>query len=378
MSNTGPLEEEFLEKINYIKMLIRDGHVADGLKRIEEMEQQYGPDFTSLPPSVRYLIPFCKGRAYLQMKQPNLAGPELETALGLTELGTEADARSRNLLGVVHYMQEQPSLALRYHLACIHTIAMLRIKDHNFRLSVYQNLANDYWALNDVPNAISAYKEALRILKDLDDPERQADIFWGLALAYKSIQQWRYARLFVARAIEVFRSTGNVVAEAAMCINLADILIEEGRIVEVQPWLDKAASTLSGTDDHGALSFLHRYYAELDRLRGDLGEASLHAAKSIQHAELLIESRQSASHHLWIDPYRAYAESLHGAALIKEEEGDPQAADQLFDLAFQQLSKITVWEIKRAIHLSYAAILKDRGDYERAVIHYKEANQPEA
>ncbi|HEX9990937.1 MAG TPA: hypothetical protein VGE45_20960 [Chloroflexia bacterium] len=374
MADKKQLAEEFEARINYAKMLIRDGQVDDGLRVIEEVEQQYSPYFDNLPPQLRYLIPYSRGRAYLQIKQPSRARIEFETAVRLAGPDIEARARSQNLLGAALYAEEQPSSALKYHLVCVTAIVQGPIKDLVFRLSVYQNLANDYWALNEIELAIGAYKEALLLLEDLDAPDRQADIFWGLSLAYKARKEWRYARLYVKRAIQLFQSTGNRAAEAAMHINFGEILLEEGLTREAAQPLDQALKLLSGTDHFGLLSFVHRYCAEIARITGELGQAAEYAKESIRYAEILLNSDQTIDSHVWIEPNRTHAEALHGAALIMEAKGERDAADTLFEQAFERLRPTTLTEIKSSIHLSYAGVLEARGDYKGAIEQYKAAN----
>jgi tetratricopeptide (TPR) repeat protein len=375
MSDMEPFEEELQQGINHAKMLIRDGRIEDALRLIGELEQQAGPYLTTLPPNISYLIPFSRGRVYLQIKQPALARPELEAALALAEHDIEASARTQNLLGVAYYEQEDPSSALTYHLACVHAIVQGAIKDLNFRLSVYQNLANDYWALNNMTHAIGAYKEALLVLKDLDAPERHAEILWGLSLAHKALKDWRYARMYVKQAMQIYQSTNNKAAEAAMNINFVEILLEEGRIQEVAQSLGRAAQLLSETNDPAALCFMHRYYAELRQREGKLQEAAEHAAESVRHAEMLLNPEFAASNTLWENPLRAYAEALSGAALIEEASGNTEAADQLFRRALKQLEGVGIKEIECALHLSYAIVFEERGAHEQAIHHYRAATQ---
>lgn len=378
MPDMEPFEEELQQGINHAKMLTREGRIEDALRLIDQLEQRAGPYLNRLPSNISYLIPFSRGRVYLQIKQPGLARPELEAALALAEHDIEASARTQNLLGVAYYEQEDPSSALTYHLACVHTLVQGAIKDLNFRLSIYQNLANDYWALNNMSLAIGAYKEALLVLKDLDAPERQAEILWGLSLAHKALKDWRYARMYVKQAMQIYQSTYNKAAEAAMHINFAEILLEEGRIQEVAQSLDRAAQLLSQTNDPAALCFMHRYYAELRQREGNLQEAAQHAAESVRHAEMLLNPQFATSDRLWEHPIRAYVEALRGAALIEEARGNTEAADGLFRRALEQLEKVGVKEIECSLHLSYAAVFEARGAYEQAVHHYRAAMQVEA
>ncbi|MEO8287106.1 MAG: tetratricopeptide repeat protein [Chloroflexota bacterium] len=368
--------EEVRQQINYAKMLVREERVDEALRLIAEIEEKARPHYDELPASIVYLIPFVRGRAYLQIKQPSLAQAELEAALKLSGSDLEGQARVQNLLGVAFSQQEQPYLALQCHLSSVRAIMEGRVMDFNLRINVYRNLATDYWALNSFSDAINVYKEALHVLKDLNEPQQQADIFWGLALAYKAQGKGRYARLYIARALQVYQSTGSRSAEAAMHINFAEILIEEGQIGNAANSLDQARELLSGTDNHGLLSFLHRYYADIARKEKKLDQALWHCGESMKHAETLLQGAHTPGTHVWVDPVRTYAESLHAAALVQEAMGNSQAADLLFTKALDELGPTTLEEERRSIHLSYVAVLEARGDYERAVDHYKAIMPP--
>ena len=373
MSNIKQVEEQLQDRINYAKMLIRSDKVGEALLAIDEIAQEAEPHQHVLPPALRYLIPFTRGRAYMQIKRPDLATPELELALEIAEEDHEARARVRNLLGVILYEQGQPIAAKAHHLVCARAIKEGEIKDLSFRFSVYYNLANDYLASDDMPHAIGRYKDALRVLKDLDAPEREADVFWGLAMAYRTIGNWRYARLYAARAIEVYKSTGNRPAQAAMQINLAEILIDEERDTEAARALDQALGLLEGTDSHGMLSYVHRYYADLARTSGDLEKAAQHVEESVRQAEMLTTRGQDPDGNVWIETTRTLAEALHAAALVEEARGSPARGDDLFKQAIELIEQTTIEAAKRAIHLSYGTVLEARGSYKEAVEQFRAA-----
>ncbi|MDQ6693779.1 MAG: hypothetical protein M3014_05065, partial [Chloroflexota bacterium] len=320
-------EEEVHQRINRIKALI-GSHTEEALRLIEQMEVTYCAAPNLLPPGVRYLIPLSKAGVYLQDGQPEQARVQLEMALVLAGSDVEARVRSLNLLGVVFYEQGQHSVALQHHLECVYSVvgATGAVRDLSFRLSVYQNLANDYRSLQAFPQAIVAYKKALHILDDLNDPQRQAELFWGMALSYKALSWWRYARLYVMRAIQIYRAAGNRTAEAVMQIILADVLLAEGGpggARGVEGALNRAADLFSGRnkeeprreneeekrearEGYGALSFMYRYYAELKRREGKLEEAALQAAESIRQAEMLLRVGQPTGSPFWVDPGRTY------------------------------------------------------------------------
>ncbi len=202
------VKENQLHQANYAKMLIRMGSVAEALDLVDTAEATSHLYFDVLPSSEHYLWPFLRGRAHLQQGKPEQACKELERALELNHGNDEAEARIRNLLGAVFYELEQPSLALEHHSWCLEAIHRGVITDLNFLVSVFRNLANDYWARGQPARAIKVYKEALTASEDLDDKERQAGILWGLVTAYNQLGDRANARLYAVRALDIYEMLG--------------------------------------------------------------------------------------------------------------------------------------------------------------------------
>jgi HTH-type transcriptional regulator, quorum sensing regulator NprR len=366
------IEEDLRYQINYAKMLIRSNQVDKALQAITDAERAAQPYLDSLPPNVRYLLPFTRGRAYVELLEPALARAELEEALKLAEDDEEAVVHVRNLLGVVFYIQEQPRLALGEHLKCLEAVRS-RIKDPNFRLSVYRNLANEYYVLNEPSEAIGIYKEALAILEDLDDLQRQAGVFWGLSMAYKAQEDGVHAKLYATRALHIYEAADNRSDAASIGTNLAEILIEEGRYADAEPLLKRAEQFLVGSGNASQLSILYRTYADMARRQGQYDLAADYADRSVKSAEDARAPLQSGDRRSWVEAIRAHAEALHISALVQEALGHKDAADRLFRRALEEINQTTVLDTIRSINLSYAEVLQARGAYEQAIEHYRNA-----
>lgn len=374
MIDLAVLEEDFQQKINLVKLHIRNSQVEEGLQILGELEHESAPYYDQLPPELRYLIPYTRGRAHIQYNASEAARVELERALEVAGSNIEAQARTHNLLGVVYFELGQPDLSLKHLLFSSRAIANGVVGDHNFHLSVYQNLANAYWALNDLSHAIAVYKKALRVLKDINSPPKEGPIFWGLSSCYRSMKNYRYARLYTVRAIALYHTIGEPLPEAALHTNLAELMIEEGKLHDAKKSLASAEKLLANVHEPGLLSFVHRYYADVARKEGDLQIALQYAEASILNAETLAkEGQRPISSLFWVDPTRAYAEALQGAAMVYEDLGNTAEADRLFKQALEVIYKTTIEETRKALHLNYAAMLEARGDFQQAAYHYRQA-----
>jgi tetratricopeptide (TPR) repeat protein len=369
------LQEDLLYQVNYAKMLIRTDQVDEAFQVLADAEQGTLPYGDKLAPSLRYLVPFTRARAYLQISDPEQARPELEEALKLAQGDEEATVRVRNLLGVVFYELEQPQLALEQHQQCLHGIHN-GVRDLNLRLSVYRNLANDYTLINQPSQAIGLYKEALTMLEDLGDLQRQAGVYWGLAEAYKTADNWALAKIYATRALSIYEAADDRSEAAQMCINLAEVLIGEGRFADAEQMLARAMDFLSGSGDRGRMSYLYQNYANLALQQGQLEKASEYAAQSIDHAEAARRPLKDNDKRPWIESTRIYAEALHVAALVEEALGHTEAADDLFRRALEQIEQTTIEETIHAINLSYAEALHARGAHEQAIKYFRAAARP--
>jgi tetratricopeptide (TPR) repeat protein len=78
----------------------------------------------------------------------------------------------------------------------------------------------------------------------------------------------------------------------------------------------------------------------------------------------------------WSALLRTYAQGLHVAALIEEERGNPQAADNLFQKALDQVRRTGYEELLHEINFSYGETLSRRGAHEQAVEYYRDAARP--
>ncbi len=369
------IQEDLVYQANYAKLLMRTGQVKEALDFIADLEVNAEPYRSYLPASVAYLVPFLRGRAYLQMLAPDQARPELEAALEIAGAEPEACARVRNLLGVVYFELSQPHLALEQHSLCLKSIKAHEINDLNFRVSAYGNLANDYWALNEPRLAIGVYKEILPVLEDLDNMQYQAHVYWGMASAYNLSQDRPRARLYATKALQIYEAGDNRAEAASICLSLAESLTHDRRFDQAADMLERAGRLLSGTGNQAISSCLHRDYADLARVQGQYEKAAEHARQSVQLAQAYYEATRSGQGQsgdpFWQDPTRVYAQALEMEGLVEEDCGNREAADRLFEQALNLIGPAGFEETRYAVNLSYAKVLQARGEFEKAVAYYQ-------
>ena len=374
-ADLSALQEDLSYQYTYARMLIRTGKVEEALDLIRTAEESAAPYTGHLPPRLLFRPSFLRGMAHLQCNDPIAAMPELEKALLAAGEDGLPQTVVRNLLGVAYYLLTCPTEALRQHLYCLEAIESGIAKDLNLRQSILRNLAKDYWILNDVTQAIATYKKALLIVEDLDGADKQAQLFWALAMAYRAAGDRALAKLYAQRSMYMYEELNQKPALALVCIQLIELLLPEGRYVEVAELLAKVETALSGTGNGVLLCKL--YYNRADFLRR-LG-ALERAAEEVERALALISQETSKRETGNQKPVarsplhivRAHATALHVAALIEEERGHHDLADAFFEQATDLAGEIELVELIHTIAFSYADVLKARNNFKRAGEQYR-------
>jgi tetratricopeptide (TPR) repeat protein len=358
-------------------MLMRGGQLNKALQLIDELEQHVESSANIFPPSLSYMVPFLRGIAHLQAGAPKAARTELEAALASTREDEEATVRVRNFLGIAFLMLDLPQHALEQHLVCWQSIRNLVTKDHNLYVSVSRNLANDYSALNEPDRAIDLYEEMLPAMQDLNDLEQQAEALCKIAIAYEANKDWLRAKQYGSWALCIYEAADSRAEAGYFCLKLANIHTSREQYGDALELLNKAERLVMGTGNHAVMSYLHRAYADLARRQGDYERGIQHAKQSIALAQSYKEATQSDDSRANVlsrqDPTSLYAEALHIAALIEEDQGNKEAADRLFEQALALLHTGGFEEVRHALNLSYAIVLQARGDLEKAVSFYRRA-----
>lgn len=376
------LQEDLLYQVNFAMMLIRNYRPEEATALIDSIEESVRPYWDMLPGSVAYQLPYLRGRYYIQRLSPRKALPYLEEALLIAGDDQEACARTNNLLGVVYFELDQPWLALKYHHLCEQAILSKAIKDLTFHVNVYRNLANDYWATNQPELSIGIYRQVLLpLVQNINAPEDEARVFWGLSMAYTQIGDNVRAMGHAWKALDIYEyQAGNAYPSeaAAVCCYLAEGLVKSERYDEAQQVLERAERLMDGIDEPDTISYVHQWYATLALQQNLCEEATVHARMGVELARAYYESLQNEQNEAartWQNPNRPYVQALHVQALIEDKLGHRQAASALFEQAIALLQPVGFEEISYSIHLSYAEKLESWRDFEKAAKHFKIAAQ---
>jgi len=376
--DTKALEEDFAYQMDHAQVMLNQQQGESALQLLNAAEAEYHPYLVDFRPATRVRYYRLRGYAYLRVSEAGSARQDLEQALALAgQLDDPQEVEQlRNALGAAFYAQDLPDQALEYHRQGVEAIHNEVVKDLNLKLSIYGNLANDYWALNDVTRPISAYHEALDLLQDVNNLAHQAGIYWGLSVAYKTTGNLDRAKMYAGQALAIYEAANNRTSLAQMAVNLGQILTERGEHEDAEKQFARALTLLAETDDPVMLSMVYEHQALLDLARGRLVDAQAHATHSRELIAAVVKGQDNAPSG---DPQakanatRAYARALAVSGQVAEQRGNTKEVDKLFKQALAALADTQYAETVSEIEVRYADLLSARGQHAEASQHYRAA-----
>jgi tetratricopeptide (TPR) repeat protein len=312
-----------------------------------------------------------RGQAYTRSGRLPEAQREIEAAIDCVGPDLEAVARIHNLLGVVQFLRGHIQAALEQHRKGLRAAEDGMVKDLSLKQSIYTNLANAHWGLNDFPQAIRFFKEALQIALDTNVAEGQANVNWGLMMVYRAMGDNAQAKLCGLRALEIYEKGSVISSTASVCQNIAEMNIEDGQFDDARRLLERSRQLLEGTDELSLLGVLHQDLALLAQAEGHLEEAAQHAAQAIEFGEASCKMTPGHDMQTIGTSLRSYAESLHVAAKIEDARENKETADRLFQAAITTIERTSFEETRNHIIFSYADALSRWGEHQKASEYYK-------
>ncbi len=368
------LEQDLAYQIDRARGEIDQSRAAAALPLLDSAEQEYAFCWQDISPTIRFRFYYARAAGYIRLALPEPARAVLARALPLTVFmaqGAEAAERVRNAMGATFYQQEQFGPALVLHSQCLQAIHSGIVKDLNLQLLIYTNVANDHLALGDPAAAGAAYKASLKLLEDVSNRERRAAACWGLSLAYKAQNDWRWARVYAAQALDLYAAAGNSVDHALMQINLAELHLERHEYDAAADLLEAARRFFSGPAGNSVhLSRAYEHLAALALGRADLALAAAHAEQSVRlSAAAWADATPPGAAHIG----RTYARALCIAGRVAARQGQVTQAQALFAQAVAIATHSGLGELLHEIRVQYAELLTTCGAHATATHYYQAA-----
>ncbi|HLX41760.1 MAG TPA: tetratricopeptide repeat protein [Ktedonobacteraceae bacterium] len=310
-----------------------------------------------------YKLYLLRGEVHVGLHEYQEAVVDLRQAVSQGEAinDSESTERARNLLGTAYFLLYNYTLAMENHLRCNNAIENRAINDPVFALDVYSNLANDYFRLGNVEQAVSYYHRALALFDGMErDSLSFARKYMEISQQYKHAGKLTMARDYAMRSLALYEMRDEQRLVGLTHQRLGKTLERQNDLDAAEHEYRRAIAIERELGDPIASATCHTSLAELLLKRGDMQEAE----QEVQEA--LTSARTSG------DP-QAQGQSLIALAHLRHQTGDYAAADELFTQALDLLDASHAHEIAAAAYFRYANLLEERAEVQLSLNAIKKA-----
>jgi tetratricopeptide (TPR) repeat protein len=315
-------------------------------------------------------------------------------AIGYLNKGSQAAVRQgdremqekmRNILGVAFYQADQPLSALEQHKLCQEAVQNGVVTDPNFKLMVYSNLANDYWALHDNEHAMATYKTALELLGDVNSIEKQAAIFWNATTKLGERGVYMQANALAAKALSLYEALDNIRLVTLMENKYGDILLDMGDFQAAEGYLVRSLEMADSMNSEVEKSTVLTNLARVSIKRDNTAEATERIEQAIALAREAVKAgkgeaeadgeKGAEKNHAQrkVRANMALARALALAGEVATRGKDPKKVDSHFSEAIKIIEAGEGGEESSEIYQRYAHVLAGRGQHEQASKFYERA-----
>lgn len=304
------------------------------------------------------------GEAKVGLRDFDDAQADLNKALQLLESNPQATAleveRVRNWIGLAYYRQGKHFLAIEHHQRCLKAIQEGKIDDARFKLKIYYNLGNEYYYIGNSQQALQLYKEAVKLAEEGEDSTDLAGIYWGIGLAYRSLDNLQMAKLYMDKSAGLFEQIGDLKQAVAVRNSLGQTLIERKEYDEAESRLNSAIAIGQQLEDDNSLAIGYCNLAYLYYEQQKLEQASQNIEISVQHAEKY-------------NDLRLLGDVLAQDAEIKLAQGQSEEGINLFNRAVENLHQTDAKDRLAKVYFRYASGLEKLGKLQDAIQIYRKA-----
>jgi tetratricopeptide (TPR) repeat protein len=274
---------------------------------------------------------------------------------------SESTERARNLLGIAYCSLYNYTLAIENHLRCNHAIEQRTINDPVFALSVYSNLANDYFHLEDLDNAVSSTHRALALFEHMECNSLSfAQTYMEISQQYKHAGKLTIARDYAMQSLALYEMRNEQRLVGLTHERLGKTLERQNDLDAAEQEYRRAIAIESELGDSIATASCHTSLAELLLKRGDVQQAEQEAQEALRYARISGDAQ-------------AQGQALMALAQLRHQTSDFATADEVFTQALALLDAAHSHEIAAAAYFRYANLLEERAEVQRSLHAMKKA-----
>lgn len=310
-----------------------------------------------------YRLYLLRGSIHLGAGEYQEAVVDLRAAISQGEGLNDSEyiERARNLLGKAYFSLYNYTLAMENHLRCNSAIESGQISDPFFSLDVYSNLANDYFRLGDLENAVKFYQRALEILDGMGrDSKSFAQRYMEVSHHYKAVGKLTVARDYAMQSLAIYQMRDEQRLIGLIHQRLGKTLEKQNNLDAAEAEYRTAIEIERELNDEVAASTCLTSLAELLLKRGDKEEAEKEAQEALNFARASNDAQTQG-------------QALIALAQIRHQAADFEAADTYFSQALDLLESSQSHEIAAGAYFRFANMLEERGNVQRSLGAIKKA-----
>ncbi|TME46347.1 MAG: tetratricopeptide repeat protein [Chloroflexi bacterium] len=300
--------------------------------------------------------------ALLKQGRPLDAQPILDEAIAVAERSGWQPllVELYDRMGSVHYLLRRANSAGQWFDRAISCYERAGLADPVLKARLLGHRANLHFVAGQPIEAIAAYESAINSAERVLDLPALAGIYEGLALSFQQTGQYARALSYAQKGLRIFETLRDVRMAAQLRLNMGDMLLQQGRLVEAERLFIEGAEHLRRIGDQELLPHLVIGMAEAALEREDLARASELAESAIDLA-----SRSS-------DPL-ASAQVHRVAGRVSHACARRAASHRHFERALEIAATLENPDLRARITYDFARALEREGDTASAALRFRQA-----
>jgi tetratricopeptide (TPR) repeat protein len=353
---TDPIEKELRAQRDQLERLVATEDFRAAVELGRRLLEQ------DLPPALEAEVHLLVGGAHVRMHEGEHALPHVRAARrGFEEIGdplllTEALDQEATAL----FLVGDPR-ALSRALEALERCERLRPPVPGLQVRILLHLGSIYYQQGDWRNAARFYEEGLEASAAAPNPRHIAMMHDGLSVAYQQMGDFPAALAEARRAFTLYAMDRDERSLVRIEANLGYLLLQQGEIEAAEVHLRRSLELCEqrGLERWGRaivlcpLAEVHLARGELDRAEALLAEAHAIATAGGERQVAAMARRLQARVHRF--------------------RGDHDQADRSFQQAIALFAELELPEWQRECLMEYAQALQERGELERAIVHWRAA-----
>ena len=302
--------------------------------------------------------------ATAQLRQGRAADaiPLLEEAIAAAERSAwpQLQVELYDRLGSAHYLLRRAHAAGRWFDKAFERYQLAGLTDPVLKARILGHRANLHYVAGQPVEAIAAYEFAIAAAEQVLDMRALAGIYEGLALSLRDTGQYARGLSYAQKGLRIFETLRDVRMAGQLRLNMGDMLLQQGRVVEAERLFSEGAEHLRRVGETELLPLLVVGMAESALERKELERASELIEEAID-----LEAR---SH----DPIATVA--VHRVAgRVAHARRQPDPARRHFERALEVAATIESPDLRARVTYDFARALEEDGDSTQAALRFRQA-----